>query len=711
MTLLVLLVVVVLMIVWQARLARLEREFARLRSQLDDLKWRVHELIAPPQQRRDVEQESFVSSPSPASVAPEPEVAHRAPAYAAAVVAPPIPERTADTSSETVERAIGERWLLYAGVIVLLLGVVFFLRYAFDRNWLAPLVRVALGGVTGAALVVGGRRLAALGYRNYGLIIAGAGIVAMYLSVYAALNFYDLLSPPAAFALLIVISAGAAWVADRDVAPALAVVAVCGGYATPFLVGRGEDAQGILFTYDAVLIAATTWLAFRRTWWYLNLVSFVFTAMTVMAWMISFYTPAKAVRTELFLTLYCTMFLIILRTGLRSDDRETRRASEVLIAAPIGYHVLSIAILFPHLEAFLTYVILATTASLLIAERGQVPVLRALAWAGIGLPLGAWLAAYPSSPLLAAVAAIVAVYVAHLIAQLAALRGEQWRHTDTALIHANGLGLYGALYVFLEPRMAHLMAALAAALAVWNAAIAWWVSAQRTGLALHWGAVAGTLVAMAIAVQFAGPWVVVMWGVEGAAVIVLAMRAREFWFRAAGWALLVIAFLRWLSPDVQETIVTAPVIANTRALSGLLLVVLLYALAFLQARQREDAAWTAPERAVMILGASALTIAVITTEIRSYWAVQALRGEDTYLAREAMLSAAWALYAAVAIAVGIRRQYVPIRYFAIALFGLTLAKVFLVDLATLAGIYRIVAFLVVGTVLLFASFLYQRGRN
>jgi hypothetical protein len=39
--------------------------------------------------------------------------------------------------------------------------------------------------------------------------------------------------------------------------------------------------------------------------------------------------------------------------------------------------VLSIAILFSHLEAFLTYVILATTASLLIAERGRVPVLRA----------------------------------------------------------------------------------------------------------------------------------------------------------------------------------------------------------------------------------------------------------------------------------------------------------------------------------------------
>jgi uncharacterized membrane protein len=48
------------------------------------------------------------------------------------------------TSSETVERAIGERWLLYAGVIVLLLGVVFFLRYAFDPpTGSAPVVRVA----------------------------------------------------------------------------------------------------------------------------------------------------------------------------------------------------------------------------------------------------------------------------------------------------------------------------------------------------------------------------------------------------------------------------------------------------------------------------------------------------------------------------------------------------------------------------------------
>ena len=66
------------------------------------------------------------------------------------------------------------------------------------------------------------------------------------------------------------------------------------------------------------------------------------------------------------------------------------------------------------------------------------------------------------------------------------------------------------------------------------------------------------------------------------------------------------------------------------------------------------------------------------------------------------------IYAALLVVIGMRRQYAPIRYFAIALFGVTLVKVFLVDLQTLGGIYRVAGFLVVGLILLIVSFLYQR---
>ena len=58
---------------------------------------------------------------------------------------------------------------------------------------------------------------------------------------------------------------------------------------------------------------------------------------------------------------------------------------------------------------------------------------------------------------------------------------------------------------------------------------------------------------------------------------------------------------------------------------------------------------------------------------------------------------------------GFRRHYAPVRYFAIALFGLAVLKMFLVDLGTLSGIYRIAGFVLVGVMLLIVSYLYQRA--
>ena len=71
----------------------------------------------------------------------------------------------------------------------------------------------------------------------------------------------------------------------------------------------------------------------------------------------------------------------------------------------------------------------------------------------------------------------------------------------------------------------------------------------------------------------------------------------------------------------------------------------------------------------------------------------------------------WTVLASAFIGVGLVRDFAPLRYLAMALFGLTVLKVFLVDLSSLGGIYRILGFIGVGLVLLAVSFLYQRGRR
>jgi uncharacterized membrane protein len=52
---------------------------------------------------------------------------------------------------------------------------------------------------------------------------------------------------------------------------------------------------------------------------------------------------------------------------------------------------------------------------------------------------------------------------------------------------------------------------------------------------------------------------------------------------------------------------------------------------------------------------------------------------------------------------------VVLRYLGLGLLGLTVAKLFTIDLVALDGIYRIVGFIVMGLVLLAASFLYHRS--
>jgi uncharacterized membrane protein len=65
----------------------------------------------------------------------------------------------------------------------------------------------------------------------------------------------------------------------------------------------------------------------------------------------------------------------------------------------------------------------------------------------------------------------------------------------------------------------------------------------------------------------------------------------------------------------------------------------------------------------------------------------------------------------VLVAVGIWRNYRPIRYFAILLFAITIGKVFLVDLSTLDRVYKMLSVMALGVILLIASYLYQRLRS
>ena len=700
---LVVLAWILLPVIGLVRSFRLQADLRRLTDRIERLEARG----AAPAPR------PVVHDPPDRVVVPQPPLPR--PAVATPRTEPYVPLPPLQPPTVDLEADIGGRWLQHAGLIVLVLGVAFFLRYAFDRQWLSPAVRVALGGLAGVAMAAGGLRLSQT-YRAYGLLTSGAGAAVLYLSVYAGLNLYFLFGPALAFTLLVVITAAVAWVADRTSAMGLGFMAVCGGFATPFLVGGSTDQQLTLFSYTGLLVAATMYLAHRRSWPWLNTASFALTTLTVLVWADAYYTPDKYLRTELFLTAYCAMFVAMLRRAWQAGDAANAAPAAVLLLAPIGYHLWSVVTLAPHRVAFLVYLICFTVVTLIVAVHYGSSLLRLTSWIAVALPLGYWIESQGAGEwTFASVATIGGVYAAHLAAQIrTVLLGEALDERDVALIHANGVGVFAAVHQLLVASASiEMLAGVALVLAGLNAGV--WAGLRRAApvRSLHWVGVGATLVAIAVWVELGGPFAVVAWASEAVAVLWIASKADRPWLRAGGWVLLGIAVFRWLQPDIRDTTTSFVVLANARALTGLAIVAAFYLAAWLANRAGPPSLTaTAPggrdrERDALVIAASVVTLAVMSMEIVSFWTLRGTAAD--VVAREMMLSASWVIYAALLVIVGMRAKYATIRYFAMALFGVSLLKIFLIDLARVGGIYRVIGFLVVGVILVLVSFLYQRA--
>jgi uncharacterized membrane protein len=608
---------------------------------------------------------------------------------------------------DSLETQIGTRWLLYIGVIAIVIGVAYFEKLAIEKQWIGETARVIQGAVVGLALSYAGTRFRRPDYRFYGQMITGGGAAILYLSTYAAFNFYHLIDRPFAFGLMIAITVLVAWLADREESQGLALFAVGGGFGTPFLLPGQTDAQIALFGYDAILIGATVLLSRRRDWPVLNIVSYLFTLLTVAAWAVRFYTHEKFLTTELFITLFCVMFLYILRQCRRSDQPGNGVTAIVLWTAPAVYYLASILILMDHHPvAFLLWMIAVMLVGGILSVRIAIAA-GLVIWAAVTLPLLVWIQIHAGSGawLAPGLATVGGIYAIALAAQLhSALERDDCGPFAVVWLHANGLLMFAGAYFLIEPIWLAVTGPLAAALALGQWGIAAALVTRRRDHAIHFAALGFTLMSIAIALQFDGPAVTVGWAAEGAVVIALGMRERRSWLRAAGAALFVVAFGLAMSLLSEDRAVSEAVLFNPHAASGAAIAALGYVLAWLHYRDP-----AAPDRELGVgaglVIAQIATLAILTSEIHAYWG----RYEGQF-ARELMVSVTWGVYATVLIVFGLQRRYAPIRYFAMLVFSVTILKVFVSDMAELDRIYRVASIIGLGTLLLVTSYLYTRSR-
>src|SRR6266436_1803176 len=182
-----------------------EDELLELRRLLSELTARVFRI-----------EQALMPQPGLTAEAPRIDVPPRSTAAPSSVAPPPpqirpslapTPQASArKQSAPDLESRIGSHWLNRIGISAVLIGVSYFLKFAFDNNWIGPTGRVAIGLLSGIAVVLWSERFRSHGYALFSYSLKAVGIGVMYLSLWAAFHLYALIASGTALVAMLLVT-------------------------------------------------------------------------------------------------------------------------------------------------------------------------------------------------------------------------------------------------------------------------------------------------------------------------------------------------------------------------------------------------------------------------------------------------------------------------------------------------------------------------
>jgi uncharacterized membrane protein len=229
-----------------------------------------------------------------------------------AVEPPPAVEvpPAAAPPAQHMEVVIGQMWVGWIAVALIFCAAAFFLKYAFENRWIGELERVAIGIAVGLAFVAGGLERYRQGWRNLSQSLTAGGIAILYLSVYGAFGYYHLVDQRGAFILLAILVAAADLLALACNAPAVAAMALAGGFLVPILLSAGRDRYAVLFTYIGVLDLGMLGIVIARRWLWIGSLAYAGTQCLFWAWYAEHYHSEKRVPVLVFQTAIFLLFVL-----------------------------------------------------------------------------------------------------------------------------------------------------------------------------------------------------------------------------------------------------------------------------------------------------------------------------------------------------------------------------------------------------------------
>jgi len=174
-------------------------------------------------------------------------------------LAPPRQAPQPAAPRPSLEARIGGQWLNRIGIIAVLIGLSYFLKLAFENNWIGPGMQVVIGIVAGLAILFWSERFRSKGYPGFAYSLKAVSFGALYLSLWAASQYYHLVPSAVTFFGMVMVTLTATALSLRQNAELLAAFALIGGFLTPVLVSTGENSRCFATSRCSISEASGSW--------------------------------------------------------------------------------------------------------------------------------------------------------------------------------------------------------------------------------------------------------------------------------------------------------------------------------------------------------------------------------------------------------------------------------------------------------------------
>lgn len=275
-------IVLIVFISLNNKINRLENELNSLKNRLTDrepIKSRTEikkpiqpesvlpaPIIDSPQQNLSVEKPIETIQPKPTSTHAE------------------MPQKTSTDWFEKATEFAKQNALTLIGILTLVLGIGYFVKYAIDKNWIGETMRMFIGFAVGAGVVMTGHFLRK-NYTVFASIITGGGIAVLYFTTTIAFREYHLFTQNTAFAVISLITVVTILLSYFYKSEILIICSLLGGFLAPLMVSTGESNYLFLFTYLTLINAGMLVIAYLRNWKSIGWIAFGFTFIYFSSWL------------------------------------------------------------------------------------------------------------------------------------------------------------------------------------------------------------------------------------------------------------------------------------------------------------------------------------------------------------------------------------------------------------------------------------------